>query len=201
LPLGFFTVAIDSVLVSVLQWGMLPPSGERAVALIVFPAFVVQAIVGIFALLGRDGIAGTLMLSFATTWVIEALVFYLNPPGAAEALGIFFIVFAVFAALLLISALAKRALAAVLVVVVPRFLVAGIAEITGSHAVAQAAAVLGFLLAAVALYTAFALLLEDSLGREILPIGRLGPAEHATHDNLAFQLRGIERQAGVRRTL
>jgi hypothetical protein len=43
LPLGFFTVAIDNVLVSTLQWGLLPVADRRAVALIVFPAFIVQA--------------------------------------------------------------------------------------------------------------------------------------------------------------
>jgi hypothetical protein len=31
--------------------------------------------------------------------------------------------------------------------------------------------------------------------------GRLGMARQATHGTLAMQLRGIERQAGVRRTL
>lgn len=201
MPLGFFTVAIDSVLVSALQWGLLPAVDRRAVALIVFPAFVVQVIVGIFAFHGRDSIAATLMMSFATTWLVDALVFYANPPGAADALGIFFIVFAVFAAFMLASALPKRALAAVLVVAVPRFLVAGIAELTGSQAVSQVGAVLGFLLAAVAMYTAFALLLEDSRGREVLPIGRMAMAREATHGSLAIQLRDIERQAGVRRTL
>jgi succinate-acetate transporter protein len=192
LPLGFFTVAIDSVLVSALQWGLLPAVDRRAVALIVFPAFVVQVIVGIFAFYGRDSSAATL---------VDALVFYANPPGAADALGIFFIVFAVFAAFMLASALPKRALAAVLVVAVPRFLVAGIAELTGSQGVSQAGAVLGFLLAAVAMYTAFALLMEDSRGREVLPIGRMAMARQATHGSLAIQLRDIERQAGVRRTL
>ena len=96
LPLGFFTVAIDNVMVSALQWGLLPGADRRAVALIVFPAFIVQAIVGIFALGARDSIAGTLMLSFATTWLVDTLVFYLDPSGAGAALGIFYIVFAVF---------------------------------------------------------------------------------------------------------
>ena len=201
MPLGFFTVAIDSVLVSALQWGLLPGVDRRAVALIVFPAFVVQVIVGIFAFHGRDSIAATLMMSFATTWLVDALIFYADPPGATAALGIFFVVFAVFAAFMLASAFPKRALAAVLVVAVPRFLVAGVAELTGIQALSQAGAVLGFLLAAVALYTAFALLMEDSRGREVLPIGRLGMARHATHGSLAMQLRDIERQAGVRRTL
>ena len=43
--------------------------------------------------------------------------------------------------------------------------------------------------------------MEDSRGREVLPIGRLGMARQATHGALAMQLRDIERQAGVRRTL
>jgi hypothetical protein len=67
-----------------------------------------------------------------------------------------------------------RSQQAVLVVVVPRFLIAGIAEITSNQVVSQAGAVLGFLLA---------------------------EARRATHDSLAIQLRDIERQAGVRRTL
>lgn len=201
MPLGFFTVAIDSVQVSALQWGLFPAVDRRAVALVVFPAFVVQVIVGIFAFLGRDSVAATVMMSLATTWLVDALLFYLNPPGAAQALGIFFIVFAIFAMFMLVSSLPKRALAAVLVVTVPRFLVAGIAEITGSRPVSQAAAVLGFLLAAVSLYTAFALLLEDSRGREVLPIGRSGAARDAIDGSLAMQLTHIERQAGIRRTL
>src|SRR5690242_17256288 len=76
LPLGFFTLAIDSVLVSAFQWGLLPGADHRAVALIVLPAFVVQLIVGILAFLSRDSIAATLMMSFATTWLVDALIFY-----------------------------------------------------------------------------------------------------------------------------
>jgi succinate-acetate transporter protein len=136
MPLGFFTVAIDSVLVSALQWGLLPAADGRAVALIVFPAFVVQVIVGIFAFRARDSIAATLMMSFATTWLVDALIFYVNPVGAADALGIFFVVFAVFAAFMPASALPKRALAAVLAVAVPRFLIAGIADLAGNQTLA-----------------------------------------------------------------
>jgi uncharacterized protein len=184
-----------------LHWGALPPADSRAVALVVFPAFVVQLIVGILAFLSRDSIAATLMMSLATTWLVDSVTLYIQPRGYADTLGIFFLLFGVFAAFMLTTSLLKRALAVVVAVAVPRFLISGVAELTGIHAVSQAAAVLGFLLTAVALYTAFALLLEDSRGREVLPVGRLGPARHATHDNLAFQLRGIERQAGVRRTL
>jgi succinate-acetate transporter protein len=124
-----------------------------------------------------------------------------NPPGAAAALGVFYVVFAVFITFMLASALLKRALAAVLVVAAPRFLIAGIGELTGNQVLSKAGAVLCFLLAAVALYTAFALLLEDSRRREVLPIGRQGSAREATRGALADELRGIERAPGVRSTL
>jgi uncharacterized protein len=201
LPLGFFTVAIDNVVVSALQWGVLPAADSQAVALIVLPAFIVQVIVGIIAIGARDSISGTLMLSFATTWLVDTLILFVHPSGAAAALGIFYVTFAVFISFMLASALLKRALAAVLVVAAPRFLVAGVADLSGSQALSQASAVLGFLLAAVAMYTAFALLLEDSRGHEVLPIGRQGAARQATHGALATELRDIERQPGVRRTL
>jgi hypothetical protein len=201
LPLGFFTVAIDSVLVSCLQWGIIPASHDRAVALVVFPAFIMQVIAGVFALLARDSVAATLMLSFATTWLVDTLVFGLNPPGGHEAIGIFFIVFSAFLAIILISALQKRALAAVVATATPRFFISGLAEVTGSTPLGQAAAVLGLLLTAVALYAAFALLWEDSRNKQLLPVGRLGPARAAVEGSLATELKDIERQPGVRRTL
>jgi uncharacterized protein len=197
LPLGFFTVAIDSVLVSCLQWGIIPASHGRSVALVVFPAFLIQAIAGVFAFLARDSVAATLMLSFATTWLVDTLIFGLNPPGAHEATGIFFIVFSAFLAIILTSALQKRALAAVVAIATPRFFISGLAEVTGSKPLGQAAAVLGLLLTAVALYTAFALLWEDSRNQQLLPVGRRGEARTAVQGTLATELGDIERQARV----
>ena len=85
--------------------------------------------VGILAFLSRDSIAATLMMSFATTWLVDALIFYAEPPGYADAIGVFFLLFGIFATFMLTTALLKRALAVVLVVAVPRFLVSGIAEL------------------------------------------------------------------------
>jgi hypothetical protein len=50
------------------------------------------------------------------------------------------------------------------------------------------------------MYAAWALLFEETRGREVLPLGRVGPARATTGD-LHSQLKDIERQAGVRRTL
>jgi hypothetical protein len=42
MPLGFFIVSIDSALVSAPQWGAIQASADRAVGLVVVPAFAVQ---------------------------------------------------------------------------------------------------------------------------------------------------------------
>ena len=201
LPIGLFIVVIGSSMVSALQWGILSGADRKSVALIMFPAFVIQLIAAIVAFLDRDSGSGTLMMTFAGLWLVIGLVFYLSPPGASETFGIFLILISVLVMLMLPVALPKRALAAVAAVAVPRFLLSGIAAATNSVTIGQVAALLGFFLAAVALYGAFALLLEEARGREILPTGRSGPAAKAMHGDLALQTRNIEDQAGVRRTL
>ena len=57
------------------------------------------------------------------------------------------------------------------------------------------------MITAVAIYTAWALLLEDVRGHTVLPVGRTGPAREAIEGSLAAQLAGYEHLAGIRRTL
>ncbi|MCW2549810.1 MAG: hypothetical protein JWN96_4270 [Mycobacterium sp.] len=56
-------------------------------------------------------------------------------------------------------------------------------------------------LAAVAMYTAFALLIEDVRGHTVLPVGRSGPAREAIEGTIEAQLSGYQHMAGIRRTL
>src|SRR5271154_570576 len=65
MPLGFFTVAIATCMISSLQAHILPIADRQAVAYVVLPAFVLQIIVAVFALMDRDTIAATVMASFA----------------------------------------------------------------------------------------------------------------------------------------
>jgi succinate-acetate transporter protein len=90
---------------------------------------------------------------------------------------------------------------AVLCVAVPRFAVASLFNFTGAAWLGYISGAFGLLLAGVAMYAAFALMLEDMRGEEVLPVGRRGPAHDAVEGDLAVQLRNLERQAGVRRTL
>jgi uncharacterized protein len=201
MPLGFFTVAIATCMISSLQAHILPIADRQAVAYVVLPAFVLQIIVAVLAFMDRDTIAATVMASFAATWLVDTLIFLTNPVGASQTLAVFFFVFSAFVVMMAIAAFPKRALFVVLIVAVPRFLASGLAQATGSSWVSTLAGVLGFTLAAVSLYTAWALLLEDVRGRTVLPIGRQGAARVAIEGDLAAQLQGIEHGAGVRRSL
>jgi hypothetical protein len=90
---------------------------------------------------------------------------------------------------------------AVIIAAVPRFFASGLAQTTRSCWVSTLAGALGFVLAAVSLYAACALLLEDVKGKTVLPTGRQGAARAPIEGDLAAQLQGIEHAAGVRRSL
>ncbi|WKV75413.1 GPR1/FUN34/YaaH family transporter [Streptomyces sp. PCS3-D2] len=201
MPLGFYTVAIASVIVGCFQLGVFDEDARRAVGLAILPAFVLQLTVSWFALGARDVAAATLMACFSGLWLANSLTLVLDPPDGARVLGVLSAVFALFALLMASVAGRKRALWLVLAVAVPRFAVAAAAGLSGSGWVGTLSGALGLLLAAVALYAAFALMLEDMRGRQVLPIGRSAPAHHAVEGSLSVQLRDLERQAGVRRTL
>ncbi|MFF4582426.1 acetate uptake transporter family protein [Streptomyces sp. NPDC001389] len=201
MPLGFFTVAIASVMTGCLQLGVFDVSARRAVALCVLPAFALQFLVSVLAFGARDVIAATLMGTFAGSWLAYALVLGSGAADGTEVLGVFNLAFLCFGALMAAVTRPKRALWLVLVVSLPRWAAGGLAGVTGVQWLTRTAGALGIVVALVCVYTAFALLLEDVRGEEVLPLGRSGPAHHAVEGDLAVQLRNLERQAGVRRTL
>lgn len=201
MPLGFFTVAIASVMTGCLQLGVLDTPDRRAVALCVLPAFALQLLVSVLAFGARDVIAATLMGTFAGSWLAYALVMGSGASGGLEVLGVYNLAFLCFGALMAAVTRPKRALWLVLVVSLPRWAATALAGLTGTEWLTRTAGGLGILVALVSAYAAFALMLEDMRSEEVLPIGRSGPAHHALEGDLAVQLRNLERQAGVRRTL
>ncbi|MFF4387980.1 hypothetical protein ACFY0G_14525 [Streptomyces sp. NPDC001552] len=201
MPLGFFTVAIASVMTGCLQLGVFEDADRRAVALCVLPAFALQLLVSLLAFGARDVIAATLMGTFAGSWLAYALVTGTGAVGGHRVLGVFNLALLCFGALMALVTRPKRALWLVIVVSLPRWAATGLAGLTGAEWPGQLAGALGLLVALVATYAAFALMLEDVRGEQVLPIGRSGPAHTAVEGDLVVQLRNLERQAGVRRTL
>ncbi|TGB18815.1 hypothetical protein E4099_01395 [Streptomyces palmae] len=201
MPLGFFTVAIASVMTGCMQLGIFEAEARGAVALCVLPAFVLQLLVSVLAFGARDVIAATLMGVFAGSWLAYALVMFSGAAEGLRVLGVFNLAFLCFGALMTTVTRPKRALWWVLVVSLPRWAATGLSGLTGAEWLTRTSGALGILVALVAMYAAFALMLEDMRSEEVLPIGRSGPAYTAMEGGLTVQLRNLERQAGVRRTL
>ncbi|MFF0434335.1 GPR1/FUN34/YaaH family transporter [Streptomyces sp. NPDC004327] len=201
MPLGFFTIAIASVMTGCLQLGLFDEAARGAVAFTVLPAFVLQLLVSVLAFGARDVIAATLMAVFAGSWLPYALIMLSGAPDGLRVLGVFNLALLCFGALMTAVTRPKRALWLVLAVSLPRWAATGLSGITGAEWLTRTSGALGLAVALVAMYTAFALMLEDMRSEQVLPIGRSGPAHLAVEGDLSVQLRNLERQAGVRRTL
>ncbi|MFJ5074374.1 GPR1/FUN34/YaaH family transporter [Streptomyces sp. NPDC088553] len=201
MPLGFFTIAIASVMTGCLQLGLFDEAARAAVAFTVLPAFVLQLLVSVLAFGARDVIAATLMAVFAGSWLPYSLVMLSGAPDGLQVLGVFNLALLCFGALMTAVTRPKRALWLVLAVSLPRWATTGLGGITGAEWLTRTSGALGLVVALVAMYTAFALMLEDMRSEQVLPIGRSGPAHLAVEGDLSVQLRNLERQAGVRRTL
>ncbi|MFI1151607.1 GPR1/FUN34/YaaH family transporter [Streptomyces sp. NPDC020817] len=201
MPLGFFTIAIASVMTGCLQLGLFDQTARSAVAFTVLPAFVLQLLVSFLAFGARDVIAATLMAVFAGSWLPYSLIMLSGAADGLQVLGVFNLALLCFGALMTAVTRPKRALWLVLAVSLPRWAATGLAGITGAEWLTRTSGALGLVVALVAMYTAFALMLEDMRSEQVLPIGRSGPAHLAVEGDLSVQLRNLERQAGVRRTL
>ncbi|MFD7631138.1 GPR1/FUN34/YaaH family transporter, partial [Streptomyces sp. NPDC059851] len=132
MPLGFFTVAIASVMTGCLQLGVFDESERRAVALCVLPAFALQFLVSILAFSARDVVAATLMGVFAGSWLAYALVMGTGAAGGPRVLGVFNLAFLVLGALMAAVTRPKRALWIVIVASLPRWAATGLGGLTGA---------------------------------------------------------------------
>ncbi|MGM9441731.1 hypothetical protein ACTAF0_15895 [Streptomyces murinus] len=204
LPLGFFAFGTGSVLLSAEQLHWVPTAQTASLMLLIL-VFVVplELLAGTLAFLARDGGAACALCVLGATWAGTALVTLLGPPGLRDpTLAVFVLAVAPLMLLLFVAALPGKPLFGVLLLIgACRFALTGAYDAGAGPALQTAARWLGVLLAAFALYGGFALLLEDTAQRTILPLGRRGRARTSLQGDLAAQLAQAEREAGVRRQL
>jgi hypothetical protein len=91
--------------------------------------------------------------------------------------------------------------ALVILLAATRFALGGIYELSAAAGWRDASAAVGLGLAAVTLYAAWAMELEDAHGQTLLPLGQRGLGRRALDEPLAAQLEGVEHEPGVRRRL
>lgn len=202
--LGFFGLGGATVAVSGLELGWIPSSQRHQVALIVlvFAAFL-QAIACVFGFLSRDPVAATGMGLLSGTWAAIGLVLLTSPPGStSRALALFlFLVTAGYAVSAATAALTKLVPALVLAGTGTRLCLTGVSQWTGGSGWRHVAGYAGVVLAALAVYAAASLELEDERRRTLLPTLRRGAGADALTSDLADQVAQIAAEAGVRKPL
>jgi len=199
--LGLFGLAGATFVLSGLQLGWVPhtASGQVAIVLIAF-AFPAQALTGVLGFLTRDGATATVMSVLALSWLVTGLVMLTSRPGSrSEALGLFLLLGAVAVAITGVTAgLTKLVMAGVLLTASARFLLTALFQLTGADGWKTASGLVGLVLAALAVYAAWAVELEDATGKTVLPTGRRGKGLVALHGSLYEQVRDVSGEPGVR---
>jgi succinate-acetate transporter protein len=204
LPLGVLALVPAGVVMGVMQLGGIPVTETKTVAFLLL-GFVVplQLVTSVLSFLARDTIAGTGLGLFGGTWLATALALLSGPPGArSHALGVFLLCVGTSMVVLVAGAsFGKVGPALVMVLGAARFVVSGLYELLGGTTLEHAGAIVGLVLAGVALYSALATEVEDVQGETKLPLGRRALAAEALAGPFERQLERIEHEAGVRQQL
>src|SRR4051812_29386204 len=202
--LGLFGLAAATLVMSGLQLGWVEPSEGRTASFVLMGfAFVAQLLASLVAMSARDGVVATAMGVLSLTWLVFGLTLFTSTPGStSDALGLF-LVFSGAAMVLtaLTASMGKVVPALVFATAGLRFLFTAVYEFSASGAWKRVSGIVGLILFALAMYTAWAAQLEDATGKTVLPIGRRNTGAVALEGSLLEQTGRIRNEPGVRRML
>ncbi len=204
LPLGFLALAAGTLLLASLQLRWLAPAdGEQVALILVAFVFPLQLVSSIFGYLARDVVAGTGMGVLAGTWLSIALIRLTSAPGStSDALGVFLLVAGLAMTVPAAAAISGKLVpVAILTTTALRFATAGLYELTTADGWRILTGVVGLVLFVLAVYGALAMALEDATRQTRLPLGRRGAGRESVGGGFGEQVRGVEREAGVREQL
>jgi succinate-acetate transporter protein len=203
LPLGFFSFGIGMLLLGCSAIGWIPVAEQKNVGMMLMSfVFPLELIATVVAFLARDTLGATTLGLFTTSWLALGWALDSAPPGSTSiTLGIYLFGFATAAALLAVMSIRGKPFFSVLLsVAVARMVLSGVHEIGGAHEWNKISGGFGIALAALAMYGATALALEDARQQELLPLFRRGGADEAFQGYEA-QLERLEAEPGVRQQL
>lgn len=186
-PLGLSAFALTTAVLSCVNAGFIVPSTgvNIFVGLALFYGGLVQILAGMWEFKRGNVIPATAFSSYGGFWIATAVIFIpgfgiLNALSSTsslhQALGIYFLCWAIFTGILFLAALRTNvALLVVLGLLFLTYLLLTIAELSGGSTVTtQIGGWLGIATALVAWYTALADMLSSAHGAFRLPVGPIG---------------------------
>jgi succinate-acetate transporter protein len=204
LPLGFFAFGIGMFLLAALGAEWVKPEEAKTIGLLLASfVFPLEFLAAVIAFLARDTVAAAALGVFSTSWLAVGLVLYQSEPGVlSKAFAYYLIAFTVvIVALGVVAVLGKPLIALILLLAALRTVFAAIYELGGGRGFEHAGGWLALAIFVVAMYGGLAFLLEDALGRRVLPVFRIGGSREAVEGDLSDQLSRLGDEAGVRHTL
>jgi uncharacterized protein len=208
LPLTFVGLLLATLLLSALELGWIAPSDTRLTGWVLLAVpLPLQLIAAVFGFHGRSATAATGSSTLAAAWLGIALALINAHAGAfTPSRPVGMLALGVGAALLVPAASDFRAgsllPAATMVLAAVRFVLTAVVALTASTALRSVTGVVGLAVAALALYAALALELEDnSIEDTLLPTFRTRESAQALVGPLDLQVDRLEHEAGVRKNL
>jgi succinate-acetate transporter protein len=202
--IGLFGLAAGAFALSGLQldWVAADQAPQVALVLIAF-AGVSQLIASLLAFLARDAVVATSMTVLALTWLSIGLVMNSSPPGStSKALGLLLLASGTFMVLNgLTAALSKLVPSVIFLLAGLRFLTTGLYQLSANEGWKTTSGAIGLVLAALALYGAWAFELEGATKKTVLPLGRRRQGTVAVQGSLFEQVKDVAVEPGVRTQL
>ncbi|MEN3929677.1 acetate uptake transporter [Microvirga sp. W0021] len=184
-PLGLMGFGMTTVLLNIHNAGFFPVSA-MIISMGLFYGGAAQVIAGIMSYRNGDTFGTTSFTSYGFFWLTLCFIWMLPSMGATGVtesafMGIYLAMWGVFTFFLFIGTLkypiAKQVVFGSLVIL---FALLAAHNLTGNHMIGIIAGYEGIFCGASAIYFAMALVLNETFGRTILPVGELSSASKAS---------------------
>ena len=177
-PLGLAAFATTTFLLSLFNAGIAPANLEKTVLpLALFYGGLAQLIAGLFEFRKANTFGATAFVSYGAFWLsFAAFVQFVEPalPEASTktATGLFLLGWTIFTLYMLIASLkTSGALIGVFLFLFLTFLALVLGTLAGVAALATVGGILGIVTAIVAWYASFAVVTNETYGRQVIPTG------------------------------
>ncbi len=178
-PLGLVGFGLTTVILSLINAGVLPAGGEQVVIPLAFAyGGLIQLIAGMLEFRTGNTFGTVAFLSYGAFWWWFALLVLLGGHGvldlsqAASTIGVTLIVWGVFTLYMWIATFRlSKALWWVFLTLWVTFMLLGFGTLLGRHGLQVAGGWLGLVCGLLAMYTSFGLVTNATFGRTVIPLG------------------------------